>query len=187
MTPNEKDQHGDTELFRRFALFGISHTIEHFDIQVSRLEEICNVDGKIVMLELAPNYEEYVHKGILRPNTYMKLADRWKGRCSRIITGDQELTIPENPNWLDSLVMGEGYFYPDWNRHEIMRQNIVKERPDIVIVANGNSDTIKEHFPHAYYTVFEVRGGYSASSTGHNRGTHQWNNPDKVITLPGRE
>ncbi|MDP3989623.1 MAG: hypothetical protein Q8Q01_00275 [archaeon] len=187
MTPDNKDQYDDTELFRRFALFGVSTKGEHFDTQISRIEEICNVDGNVVMLELAPNYEQCVHEGLLKPNTYLKIADRWKERCSKIIAGDQELTIPENPDWLVSLVMGESYFYPDWNREEIMRANIVKEKPDIVIVGNGNSDLIKDHFPHAYYIVFEINGRYSASSTGHNRGIHRWHNPNKIITLPSRE
>ena len=186
MALDDKNQPDDTKLFRKFALFGISHQREHFDTQISRIEEICNVDGKVIMLELAPNYEQCVREGLLNPNTYMKIAGRWKERCSKIIAGDQELTIPENPNWLLSLVMGESYFYPDWKRDEVMRQNIVRERPDIVIVANGNADMIRDHFPHVYYTVFEVSGGYSASSTGHGGGIHQWHDPDKVITLPSR-
>ena len=184
MAQDNKDKSNDTELFHKFALFGISNQKKHFDTQISRIEEICNVDDKAIMLELAPNYEQCVHEGLLNPNTYLKIADRWKERCSKIIAGDQELIIPENPNWLVSLVMGESYFYPDWNREEIMRGNIVNKKPDIVIVGNGNSDMIKDHFPHAYYTVFEIGGGYSASSTGHDSGIHEWNNPDKIIKLP---
>lgn len=183
MTSDNESQHDIAGLFRRFALFGVSTRPKHFDLQVSRIEEICDVDGKVVMLELAPNYAELVDRGILRPNTYMSLADCWKGRYSKLVAGDQELTIPENPDWLISLIH-EGYFYPEWNREEIMRANIIKEKPDIVIVGNGNSDMIKDHFPHAYYTVFEISEGYSASFTGHDRRNHRWNNPDKVITLP---
>ncbi|MBI2662017.1 hypothetical protein HYX11_00990 [Candidatus Woesearchaeota archaeon] len=183
MTLDNKTQHDNIGLFRRFALFGVSTIPQHFDLQVSRIEEICDIDGKVVMLELAPNYAELVEQGILQPNTYMLLAERLKGRYSKLVAGDQKLTIPENPNWLIGLI-DEYYLYPDWNREEIMRANIVKEKPDIVIVGNGNSDMIKDHFPHAYYTVFEISGGYSASLTGHNRGIHRWNNPDNVITLP---
>jgi len=183
MTSSNETQQDIAGLFRKFALFGISTRPKHFDRQVSRIEEICDIDGKVVMLELAPNYAELVTKGILRPNTYMSIAERWKGRYSKLIAGDQKLTIPENPNWIMALIH-EGYLYPEWNREEMMRGNIVNEKPDIVIVGNGNSDMIKDHFPHAYYTVFEIGGGYSASSTGHDRGIHVWNNPDKIIKLP---
>lgn len=183
MTSDNESQHYIAGLFRRFALFGVSTSPKHFDLQVSRIEEICNVDGKVVMLELAPNYAELVDQGILRSNMYISLADRWKGRYSKLVLGDQELTIPKNPNWLIGLI-NECYLYPEWNREKIMRANITKENPDIVIVGNGNSDMIKNHFPHAYYTVFEISGGYSASFTGHDRGIHRWNNPDKVISLP---
>ncbi|MBU0459900.1 MAG: hypothetical protein KJ597_06920 [Nanoarchaeota archaeon] len=184
MTLDDETQHEIKGLFRRFALFGISTRPQHFDLQVSRIEEICDVDGKVVLLELAPNYAELVDQGILRPNMYVSIAEHWKGRYSKLIAGDQELTIPENPDWILGLAMGESYYYPKWNREKIMRENIVKEKPDIVIVGNGNSDMIKNHFPHAYYTVFEIDGGYSASSTGHDRGIHEWNNPGKVIKLP---
>ncbi len=191
MTSCEKDildESGrEMELFREFALFGISHNKEHFDTQVSRIEEICYVGGKVIMLELAPNYEENVCRGILKPNFAMALAERYRSRCARVIAGDQELTIPENPDWLLSLVMGESYLYPNNRRDVIMRQNIVKKRPDIVIVGNGHSDMIKEHFPHTYYTVFEERGGYSASLTGHDRGIHEWCMPNQIITLNGRD
>lgn len=166
-----------------FALFGISYNREHFDTQVSRIEEIVDVEGKVIMLDLPPNYEENVQRGILQPNFAMALAERYRPRCARVIAGDQEMTIPEKPDWLLSLVMGELYLYPDNRRDEIMRQNIVKEKPDIVIVGNGLSDEIKKHFPHAHYTVFEEEGGYSASSTGHNRGIHRWYKPDQIITL----
>lgn len=184
MISDNESQHDIAGLFRRFALFGVSTRPKHFDLQISRIEEICDVDGKVVMIELAPNYAELVTRGILRPNICMSLADRWKGRYSKLIAGDQELTIPENQDWILALAMDESYYYPKWNREKIMRENIVKEKPDIVIVGNGNSDMIKEHFPHTYYTVFEIDGGYSASSTGHDRGIHKWNNPNKVIKLP---
>lgn len=184
MTLDNEVQHKTAGLFRRFALFGVSTRPEHFDLQLSRIEGICDVDGKVIMLELAPNYEELVSKGMMRPNTYMKLGEHWKGRYSKLIAGDQKITLPEKPSWIDAIVMGESYFYPEWNREEIMRKNIVAEKPDIVIVGNGNSDMIKNHFPHAYYMVFEINGGYSGSSTGHDRGNHKWNNPDKVIILP---
>ena len=161
-------------LFYEFALFGISHSTEHFDTQVSQIEELCRVDGKVMMLELPPNYEELVQKGILRKNCAMKLAERFRPRCARIIAGDQEVTIPENPDWVLSLVMGENYLYPNNQREGIMGQNILKERPDIVIVGNGLSNMIKEYFPNAHYTVFEVKGGY---------GNYQWDRPDNIITL----
>lgn len=171
------------ELFRRFALFGISHKPEHFIAQVSRIEEMCEVNGKVIMLELPPNYEENVKKGILRSNCAMRLAERYRPICAKVIAGDQEMTIPEKPDWLLALVMGEMYFYPDNRREETLRRNIVEQRPDIVIVGNGLSDMIKEHFPHAYYTVFEVNRGYSASCTGHDRGIHEWYQPHHVIVL----
>ncbi|NQU78419.1 hypothetical protein HQ545_01490 [Candidatus Woesearchaeota archaeon] len=163
-------------------LFGVTHKQEYFDRQVSKIEEICHVDGKVMMLELAPNYEENVQRGILIPNFSMALAERYRPRCSRVISGDQEITIPENPNWLLSLVMGEIYFYPDNRRDEIMRQTIERERPDIVIVGNGHSDDIKEHFPQVYYTVFQDEGGYTASWSHHGR-PHKWYRLDQLITL----
>ena len=186
MTLKIENPSDDGELFRRFALFGISHNKTYLNMQASRIEEICNIDNKVIMLELAPNYETLVNQGLMKPNGYMALAERWKGRCSKLIAGDQEITLPENPDWLLALVAGESYFYPEWDRENIMVRNIVTEKPDIVIVANGNSDWIKDHFPHAYYTVFEVSRGYSASSTGHGGGIHQWHDPDKIIILPSR-
>ena len=164
-------------------LFGIAYPQNFFDKQVSKIERICNMRDKVLMLELSASYEENVIKGIFKPNFACRLAERYRPICSKVILGDQEITIPENPDWILSLVMGEDYFYPDNRRDEIMRQTIERERPDIVIVGNGHSNRIKEHFFDFYYTVFEEDGGYSSSFTGHAGPQYEWNNPNKIITL----
>lgn len=163
-------------------LFGVVHKQKHLDTQVAKIEEMCSVDGKVIMLELAPNYEENVQKGVLRPNFFVQVTQRYRPRCARVILGDQELTIPENPNWILSCVLGEGYMYPDNRRDEIMRRTIKTELPDIVLVGNGHSDEIKQHFPQAHYTVFQENGGYAARFSSHGR-PHNWHRPDLLITL----
>src|SRR3989344_6109343 len=117
----------------KMYLFGVAHKREHFDTQVSEIEKMCDVDRRVMMLELAPNYEENVQRGVLRPNFFVALAERYRSRCSRVILGDQELTLPENPDWILSCLLGEDYFYPENRRDEIMRQAIEREQPDIVI------------------------------------------------------
>ena len=144
-----------------FNLFGIVHNQRYFDMQVAKIEKICSIDGKVMMLELPPNYEENIQKGIFKKNFAVLLAECYRPRCARVISGDQELTIPENPDWILSIYLGEDYFYPDNRRDEIMRQTIERERPEIVIVGNGHSDEIKQHFPQAHYIVFEENGGYT--------------------------
>lgn len=163
-------------------LFGVSHKKEHLEHQISFIERICSIDERVLMLELAPNYEELVRQRILKPNFFMALAERYRPRCARVICGDQELTIPENPDWLLALVLGEYYFYPDNRRDDIMIETAAKESPDIIIVGNGHSDDIKRHFPQAYYTVFERNRGYTSSWSHHGR-PHIWYRPDRIVTL----
>ncbi len=162
-------------------LFGVVHKREHFDMQVSKIEEICSVDDGVMMLELAPNYEENI-PGVLQPNFFVALAERYRPRCNRVILGDQELTIPKNPDWILSCFLGEDYFYPDNRRDEIMKHTIEREQPNIVIVGNGHSDEIKEHFPKAHYTVFQENGGYTARFS-HHGSPHNWYRPKSIITL----
>ncbi len=165
----------------KFNLFGVVHKQKHFDTQIAGIKNTCSIDGKAMMLELSPNYEDNVKKGLLRKNFFVSLAELYRPRCARVICGDQELTIPENPDWILSLVLGEDYFYPDNRRDEIMIQTIERERPDIVIVGNGHSDEIKQHFPQSHYIVFQENGGYNERFS-HNR-PHNWYNPNRILTL----
>ena len=45
MTSSNETQQDIAGLFRKFALFGISTRPKHFDRQVSRIEEICDIDN----------------------------------------------------------------------------------------------------------------------------------------------
>src|SRR3990167_11082685 len=111
-------------------LFGLVHKREHFDMQVSKIEEICSVDDGVMMLELAPNYEENI-PGVLQPNFFVALAERYRPRCNRVILGDQELTIPKNPDWILSCFLGEDYFYPDKNNLHL--KNSLISSPDFLV------------------------------------------------------
>lgn len=163
-------------------LFGVTHNQEYFEVQISKIENICNTKGKSIMLELYPNYLENIEKGICKKSFFPLLAEYYEKRGNRIILGDQAPTIPENPDWILSMVLGENYFYPDNKRDEIMIQTIEREHPDIVIVGNGHADEIKQRFPDVNYIVFEPKGGYTAKWS-HHGSPHIWNKPNRIITL----
>lgn len=162
-------------------LFGVIHNREHLDRQIAVIEAISlGVKGKSIMLELAPNYEINVQNGILHPNFFMALRDHFRSRCSQVICGDQELTIPENPNWLIAAIFGEDYYYPLNQRDETMISNAKTENPDIIVVGNGHSDCLKKSFPDAYYTVFQPKGGYRSSHNSHH---NTWYKPNRIISI----
>ncbi len=160
-------------------LFGVLHQSEHLSRQV---DEIGNhVDqGSTMLIELAPNYQTFVEQEILRPNFFMAIRDYFRSRCSRVICGDQELTIPKDPCWWAAALIGEDYFYPNNIRDEVIATTILAEKPDIVVVGNGHSDELKEQFPQAYYTVFQPQGG---CTVGHHGRRKEWYRPNRIISL----
>lgn len=160
-------------------LFGVVHQREHLDSQITEIGYHVR-EGDSMVIELAPNYEQLVQQEICRPNFFMALRDHFRSRCSRIICGDQNPTIPENPNWFIAAFLGEDYFYPDNRRDEVIATTILAEKPDIVVVGNGHSDDVKIQFPEAYYTVFQPKGG---CTEGHHGRRKEWHRPNRIISL----
>jgi len=170
----------------RFYLFGVDHTFAYLDEQVACIEaRVGCFKGRKIMLELAPNNEKLVREGRIKKGFFLTLAEHYRSVGAEVICGDQNLTIPENVG-LEVLLIGEQIFYPNNRRDEIIRRKISRRSPHIVIVGNGHSDEIKEHFPNTYYTVLQPKGGYEASWS-HHGSPHVWHDPDEVITLQSQK
>lgn len=162
-------------------LFGVVHSHEHLDRQIAEIEQH-GIDGKSMMLELAPNYDALVSKretAPIRKPFFVALREQFRSRCSRVICGDQDLTIPDNPEWILAALLGEDYFYPDNHRDRTMANVIKAEKPDIVVVGNGHSEYLKSCFPEADHTVFQPEHGYP-DRYGRRR---IWHNADQIISL----
>ena len=162
---------------RSLYLFGVAHEMRYFDQQIAAIEAtVGDIQGKVLMLELAPNYDEAIRKKILRPSFFTSMREHFKDKCSEILCGDQELTLPDHPvdeaELLVAMCMGERYFWPDNRRDEVMINNIHNKKPDIFIAGNGHTDEIRRVNWRCLYTVFKEKGQ-----------SHQWYKPDRVITL----
>lgn len=168
-------------------LFGVVHDETYFYAQISVIEILCNnVKDKKILLELAPNAEKYIKEGVLHHSFFSNLAEYYRNMGAQVICGDQNLTIPKNKDssdWLLAVYIGESFFYPNNKRDIIIRQKIRRYSPEIIIVGNGHSDEIKQHFPELNYVVFQKNGGHQSPYSHHGR-IHEWYKPDRVISLP---